>query len=236
LRKLIRRTLVPVLVLLMSAAQTIAQDDVRPEFKMPCEQVLKLGLNEFMDVYGEQTGDESTYGMKQGFAYYVDCKRPANDARARPLSEAQRKQVDRVRDELSKLGNAGWNMVYVASGGGTMWGLASVSAYAGREDFMATFIAAMLLPDKKQPAARRRANQSVAKTRRLLAKWSRTPEIEVYGDESKAEREKYYRGLVKEARDAVAQLELLVRALPDAAAERAAKQMAEELSSLEEMG
>ena len=63
------------LALCLSAATFASQD--QPEFKMPCAEVIKLGLDKFMDVHGEKTNDYSTYGMKQGFGYYVDCKRAA---------------------------------------------------------------------------------------------------------------------------------------------------------------
>jgi hypothetical protein len=223
------------LLLLACAPCALAQNDEEPEFKMPCQEVLKLGLNKFADVYGEKTKDLSTYGMKQALAYYVDCKRPANDRQARRLPEARRQQVDAVRDQLSKLGNAVWDIAYVEAGGGTMYGLASVSAYADREDFMATFISALAASEKPQPAARRRANQSVAKAGRLMARWPRTPKVEVYeGGPSRAEQLKLYRGFVKDAKDAVAQLQIIIGTLPDVAAERAAKRMADEIDAANE--
>jgi hypothetical protein len=218
------------LLLLTFAPCARAQDDA-PEFKMPCAQVLKLGLNKFMEVYGEKTGDESTYGMKQGFAYYVDCKRPFNDTRAGRLVEDRRKHVNAVRDELQKIGNAAWTLAYIEAGGGTMYGLASVSAYADREDFMTTFIAALAVAGKPQPAARRRANASIAETKRLLDQFSRTPELDVYEGDQRTEQLKQHRETVKEAKDAAARLESIIRLLPDVAAEHAARRMAEELEA-----
>jgi hypothetical protein len=87
------------LMLLALAPAARAQDEERPEFKMPCEEVLKLGLDKFMEVYGEKTQDYSTAGQKQGFEYWVNCKRPANDAlAAESLSEEKRKQWSLEKD------------------------------------------------------------------------------------------------------------------------------------------
>jgi hypothetical protein len=208
-----------------------AQDDAGPKFKMPCQQVLRLGLDKFVDVYGKKTNDYSTAGQKMAFSYYVDCKRAENDAHAKPLTEERRKQVDDVRAALTKLGDAAWNMTYVAAGGGTMYALASVGAYAVREDYMATIIAALAKPDRKQPALRRRANASVAKAQALLKRWSRTPKLEFVSKEELADQQKLYQDSIKEARDASTQLQTLINALPDAAAERTAKRMADELAA-----
>src|SRR5215213_8156419 len=122
------------LLLLTLAPAARAQDDERPEFKMPCEQALKLGLDKFMDAYGKQTEDYSTAGQKQGFEYWVNCKRPSNDAlAAQSLSEERRKQVEAAREEFNKFGTALWGLKYLEEGGGTMWGLISVGSYAERE-------------------------------------------------------------------------------------------------------
>lgn len=229
MRKLFRLTLVPLLFLLCVPV-VFAQDDERPAFEMACSDVLKIGLEKFTDVYGEKTKDYSTYGMKQGYAYYVECKRPANDVEARRLGKTKSELVDKVRDELSKAGNAAWDMTYITAGGGTMYGLMSVAAYAAREDFMAAFIKAYA-KDLKQPAARRRANASLAKTKKLLAQWSRMPKLEVYGDESVADKQKNYRDAFKEAQNAATRLQAIIRDLPDSAAERAAKQLAAEVET-----
>jgi hypothetical protein len=230
MRKLTLRLLLP-LLLLAFAAQARAQETEGPQFKMPCPQVLRLGLNKFMDVYGKKTDDYSTYGQKQAFSYYVDCKRPDNDAHANRLSGERRKQVDEAREALSKLGNAAWDMRYVEAGGGTMWGLASVGAYAEREEYMAEIIAALAKSERKQPALRRRANASVRKAQALLKRWSRTPKLEFVGKEELADQQKLYRDSLKEAREASTQLEALINVLPDAAAERTAKRMADELDA-----
>jgi hypothetical protein len=228
MRKLILRIMLP-LLLLTFAPHARAQADEAPEFKMPCTQVLKLGLNKFTNAYGEKTQDYSTYGMKQAFAYYVDCKRPENDARAKRLSEERRRQTDEVREALMKLGNAAWTMRYIAEGGGTMWGLASVGAYAERENYMTTVIAAFAMPEKKQLALRRRAQASVGRAQALLARWSRTPKLEFASPGDVPTQRQAYQESVKEAREASARLQTLIKALPDAAAERTAKRMADEL-------
>lgn len=230
MRKLTTRLMLP-LLLLVFAAEGRAQDDAAagPKFKMPCRQVLQLGQSKFMEVYGEKTSDYSTYGQKEAFAYYVDCKRAANDAQARRLADVERRQANEAREALRKLGNAAWNMRYVEEGGGTMWGLASVGAYAEREDYMATIISALALPDRKQPLLRRRANTSIRRARALLARWTRTPKLEFASPEELKSQRAVYRESLAEARAASAQLQSLINALPDAAAERTAKRMADEL-------
>jgi hypothetical protein len=223
--------LLVLLLLAVCAPCALAQEETGgTEFKMPCSEVLKLGLNDFSNVYVEKTGDSSTYGMKAGFAYYVDCKRPANDALAKHLSPAKQKLADEVREELSKAGDSAWQLAYISAGGGTMYGLLSVGAYAARVDFMAELIKA-LGDEQKQPSARRRAAASDAKAAKLLARWARMPKLEVYGDESLADKRKQYRNTVKEAQRAVASLQALIREMPDAAAELTAKRMAEELDA-----
>lgn len=193
--------------------------------------MVKLGLEKFTDLYGEKTQDYSTYGMKEALGRYAECKRPANDARAASLSEADRKLVNSIRDELQKLGNATWDMAYISAGGGTMYGLASVSAYADREDFMATVISALSQARRSQPAARRRANAQLAKARRLLARWSHVPKMEDYSWDSPQTMRSQYRTSFKEAREAVEKLTLLVRDLPDVAGERVAKRAADEMDA-----
>ena len=226
----IKLRIVLLLTLFAFVPQAFAQNDDQPEFKMACADVLKFGLDKFIDVYGEKTQDYSTYGQKQAYAYYVDCKRPANDARAARLGPSKSKLVDKVREELSKIGNAAWDMTYIAAGGGTMYSLMAVAAYGGREDYMATFIAA-LGNDGPQPVARRRANASLAKAKKHLVAWSRIPKIEVYGDESLADKQKQYRDSLKQAQGAAARLQIMIRDMPDAAAQRAAARLVTELET-----
>lgn len=209
-----------------------AQDD--PQFKLPCPQVLKLGLNKFADLYGEKTKDYSTYGMKQGFSYYVDCRRPDNDKRMLALSEPGRKQVDEVREKLSEIGNASWSNAYIIAGGGTLYGLASVGAYAEREDFIAALIAALIKSETAQPshlpAARHRANLALARARRSLP-GPRAPSLESWTGESRAEMLTRYRSNAKEMRAAFARLQTIVRLLPDKPAELLARQIETEVSA-----
>lgn len=215
------------------AAPVFAQDD-QPEFKMPCPEVLKLGLDKFMEAYGEKTNDYSTLGQKLAFTYYVDdCKRPENDKNALRLSPERRQQIDDVRLRLSQIGNASWSIAYIEAGGGTMYSLASVGAYAVREDVMGTIIADALV-ERKLPAARRRANVFVARTRRNLPS-SKPQALEHWDKDSRADQLKSYREDVALIRSAFSRLEVIIRALPDKAAALVARRMADELdASLEE--
>lgn len=217
------------LLLLALAPAAHAQDDERPEFKMPCEEVLKLGLDKFMDVYGKKSDDYSTAGQKMGFEYWVNCKRPANDAlAAESLSEERRKQVEAAREEFNKFGTALWGLKYLEEGGGTMWGLASVGAYAEREKFMETFIRTLSAPERRSVRARRRVRASLASIRRWLSAADRKPFTEGSEPEQVEQNKKYYEETIKETQDALAKLRDLLNALPDAAAERLATEMASE--------
>jgi hypothetical protein len=228
MRKLILRIAVPIL-LLAFAPLVYAQDDERPEFKMPCQEALKIGLNKFMDVYGEKTEDYSTAGQKQAFEYWVNCKRPANDTLAAGrLSDEKRKQVDSVREEFNKFGMALWGLKYLEEGGGTMWGLVSVGAYAERENFMETLIRTLAMRARRLPRARRNADASLAKIQRWLASDDRQPFTEGSEPEDVAQRKQSYQETIKETQDALTKLRDILSALPDAAAERLAKEMASE--------
>lgn len=217
------------LPLMMSFALGVSHSQGPPEFKMPCPEVVKLGLDKFMDVYGEKTNDYSTYGQKQGFGYYVDCKRAANDERARSLSATQRQLVIVIRDILNDMGNASWGNAYVEAGGGTMYGLASVGAYAVREDVMATVIAAMTRPDSGR--ARRRANLALRRARRALPGVSHCVTLEHWDEASRAEQLKRYRENVIVIRNGFTKIEGIIRHLPDHAADIVAHRLENEISA-----
>jgi hypothetical protein len=219
---------IALVLLLFCVVEVRAQDP--PEFKMPCPQVLRLGLNKFVNEYGEKTGDYSTYGQKQAFIYYVDCRRPENDKLASQLPEARRSQVDAVRSELSKLGDASWSNAYLIAGGGTLYGLASVSAYAEREDFITAFIKELKF-ETPQRAARRSANVSLARVRRSLAGMSGMPDLTDWDEESRPRHAELYRSNINSMKEAVTVLTRLIRILPDRAARQVARKMDGELSA-----
>jgi hypothetical protein len=231
MRILFLRIALPIILLAAAAPGARAQNDpdARPEFKMPCEQALKLGLDKFMDVYGEKTQDYSNFGMKSAFAYWVDCKRPINDALAmKRLSEERRKQVEAAREELNKLGNALWSLRYFESGGGTMWSLASVGAYAERENYMESFIKALAMPERKSLRSRRVANNHLARIERLLGAGARQPFTDGVEASEVAEQKKLYQETMKETRESLAQLKTIISVLPDAAAAHFAAHIAAE--------
>ncbi|HKO63534.1 MAG TPA: hypothetical protein VJV03_20385 [Pyrinomonadaceae bacterium] len=215
------------LALLLSIGTFASQD--QPEFKVPCAEVVKLGLDKFMDVYSEKTQDYSTYGQKQGFSYYVDCKRAANDQRAHNLSSVQREQVGAIRDILQEIGNASWGNAYIEAGGGTLYGLASVGAYAVREDVMASIIARMTMPNDGR--ARRRANLALRRARRALPPAAATVELEHWDEASRADQLNSYRSNVKVIRNGFTKLEGIIRLLPDRAADIAAHRLEGEVSA-----
>jgi hypothetical protein len=223
----LNKFVLPVLMLMLCGFVSRAQD--QPEFKMPCPDVLKLGLDKFVNAYGEKTQDYSTYGQKQAYSYYVDCKRPANDKRAQQLSESRRKQVDAVREALNKFGNASWSNAYILAGGGTMYSLASVSAYAVREDVVATLITAMTSHNDRR--ARRRANAAIRRARRALPDVSKMPVLEYWDETSRPEQIDAYRRNTAKIRKAFTELEAILHLLPDRAADLVAHRMEDELDA-----
>lgn len=235
MRKLVLRLTLP-LLLLAFVPVAHAQDE-RPEFKMPCQEVLKLGLDKFTDVYGKRTQDQSNAGQKAAFEYYVNCKRPANDELAAKLLyaknglgayEAKRGQVEDVREELNKFGEALWTLRYAEEGGGTMWGLIAANAFAAREDFMTTLINTLHTPDRKSPRTRQQIKASLARIQRWLNSPKRKPFAENSDPNDVVENKKLYDQTMKDARDTLAQLRTILQNLPDLAAQRLAAQMAEE--------
>ncbi len=219
------------LLLLALAPAAQAQDDEKPEFKMPCEQALKLGLDKFMDAYGKQTEDYSTVGQRQGFEYWVECKRPANDAlAARLLSEARRRQVEAARGEFNKYGTAIWELKYMEAGGGTMWSLISTGAYAEREKFMETFIRTLAAPAQRSPSARSSVNTSLATIQRWLSAPDRKPFTEGSEPERVERNKKDYAMTIEVTQAILARLRDLLKELPDEAAARLAEKMATETS------
>ncbi|MDT4954340.1 MAG: hypothetical protein QOJ02_2478 [Acidobacteriota bacterium] len=236
MRKLILRITLP-LLLLAFFVPAYAQDVERPEFKMSCREVLKLGLEKFTQVYGEKMQDYSNAGQKAAFEYYVKCKRPANDEFAsKSLSaiyrigvyEAKRLQIDDTREELNKFGAALWTLRYAEEGGGTMWGVIAANAYADREDFMETFIKTLAASERHLPRSRRLVNASLARIQRWLSSPKRKPYAENSDPNDVVESKKLYLETMKEAQDALAQLRTMLHDLPDVAAERLAARMASE--------
>lgn len=213
-------------VLILALCGVVSAQD-QPEFKMPCPDVLTLGLEKFVNAYGEKTQDFSTYGMKQAYGYYVDCKRPANDLSARQLPELRRKQADAVREALKEIGNGSWANAYILAGGGTMYSLASVSAYAVREEVMSALIRAMT--SRGDGRARRRANAATGRARRLLPDASRMPVLEYWDEASRPEQITAYRANVGNIRKAFNELEAIIQLLPDRAADLVAHRMEDEL-------
>jgi hypothetical protein len=235
MRKLILRIILPVL-LLAFVPYARAQDE-RPEFKMSCQEVLRLGLEKFTEIYGEKTQDYSTAGQKAAFEYYVNCKRPANDALAAKILsaayrigayEAKRQQIDDTREALNKFGAALWTLRYAEEGGGTMWGLVAANAYADREDFMETLIKSLAGPDKKSTLARQRVSASLARIQRWLSARNRKPFTENKDQNDVVSDKKLYQETMKDAKDSLAQLRNILGDLPDLAAERLAARMVSE--------
>jgi hypothetical protein len=139
-----------------------------------------------------------------------------------------RGQIDDVRDGLNRYGAALWTLRYAEEGGGTMWGLIGVGAYAGREDFMETFIKTLAASGRKSPLARRRVAASLARIQRWLTSDKRKPFTENSDPNDVVSDKKLYQDTMKEAQGALTGLRSILNDLPDTAADRLAARMAEE--------
>lgn len=223
------RIALQILLLLTLTRGAYAQDDEKAGFSMPCDEVVKLGLEKFTKAYGDRTQDFSTAGQKQAFEYYVNCKRPADDALAgKLLTQEKLKEINSVRDVLNKYGEAVWTLRYAEEGGGTMWGLVAANAYADREDFMETLINSFAAPARRSLRARHRVSFSLARIQRWLSSPKRKPFTETSDPNDVVSNKKLYQDTMKEAQDALTQLRSILGTLPDTAAERLAARMAEE--------
>ena len=188
-------------------------------------------MEKFTDVYGEKTQDYSTAGQKDAYGYYVNCKRPANDALASDLTEEKRAQVGAVRQEFNKFGGALWDLRYSEEGGGTMWGVVSVSSFAAREDFLESFIKTLAAPGRRSMRARRSVTSSLARIQRWLSSGDRKPFTEASERDEVADKVKYYRESMQATKNALSKLREILRTLPDVAGERLATAMAAEAKS-----
>ena len=65
-----------------------AQD--RPRFRLPCAQVVRMGLDRYVARYTAAMHDNSTAGNIQTCDAYALCRRSVNDAQAGALSATRR--------------------------------------------------------------------------------------------------------------------------------------------------
>lgn len=196
-------------------------------FSMPQAQVVRLGEDKFMEVYSSRTKDYSTQGQMRGYDFYTRCKQADNDRRAANLNSKRRHQIALVRDALEQLGNSCWSMTEIEAGGGTMWRLASSSAYASREDAMGKLVDALQNP-RRSKSLRRKTRVTMNKMQNELTMFRRA-EIESNGVQSKTEAQKSFRVSFKAAQAATSKLKTLLAQLPDGAAQVVAQRAFDEV-------
>jgi hypothetical protein len=110
-----------------------------------------------------------------------------------------------------------------------MYSLASVGAYAVREDVIATLITAITSQNDRR--ARRRANAAIRRARRSLPDVSQMPVLEYWDETSRPEQIEAYRSNTGKIRKAFTELEAIIRLLPDGAADLVAHRMEDELDA-----
>lgn len=196
-------------------------------FSMPRAQVRRLGLEKFMEVYSK--GHSSTVGQMQGYGFYTRSRRADNNQSAQGLTLNRRRQVNALRDALAQLGDAAWDMTETKNGGGTMYGVLASSAYATREDAIATLIAALRQP-QRSGAARLQVRSLFANTKRTLAHL-KNMRVEADGSNLNADAQRDFNSSWNKAQAATTRLQQLVAGLPDNAARTVARRAFNELNN-----
>lgn len=194
-----------------------AQDP--PRLKMPCAQVVRLGLDKFQERFSAVTHDDSTAGMIAACDQYYECWRRVNDANARALPARRQQQVRQIRQALDALAETGFDYTDIASGGGTLWRINAATETAAREDVLGALIADLRWLPSPSRAARRRAETNLAAARKSLTSLAHPHSPD---PERPASLSAYPRSYAA-SRAALARLTALVRALPDAPARRVAR-------------
>lgn len=204
-------------------------------FSMPRQQVLKLGIDKFEDVYTTRTHDASTLGMKRGYAYYAACRHADNELHARHLRASQCQQLQALHDALSDTTNAVYDLVASRAGGGTMYGLSANGANATHEDAIGKLIETLAYPSSKHPALRRRANALLAQTRATIGGLA-TPPASDESTSNGAVDKRLYAHTYAEAQRALSRVRVSAAKLPDTAAWHLARHLNQEVKAAVEMG
>lgn len=217
----LRFTLTVIGLLLSLVPLTQAQD--KPPFHLPCDQVLRMGLDKYVAHYTAANHDDSTAGNIQACDSYARCRRSANDAQSRALSPMRRDQVAQTRRTLDALADACDVYTYLSAGGGTMWSQMAAGEHAVREDFLATLIAALRWPASRSFAARRQADAALRAARQSFNSL-RVPRTEGAAMMDPSYLSEYRTHTYPAAQAAFARLQTLIMSLPDASARRGARE------------
>lgn len=182
-----------------------------------------MGLDKYVARYMAATHDDSTAGNIQACDSYAQCRRSANNARARALFPVRRDQVAQVRRTLDILADACDLYTYLSAGGGTMWSQMAAGEHAVREDFLAALIADLRRPASRSSTARRQAEAALRAARQSFHSL-RVPRAEGAATMDASYLSQYRTHTYPAAQVAFARLQTLIASLPDASARRTAQE------------
>ena len=214
------------LFLLLSAVPR-AQAQSQP--RLPCDRVVRMGLDRYFALYTAATHDESTAGSVRACDSYARCRRHVSDAQARALSVRRRGQIAQARMSLDTLAQACGEFTFLSGDTGTMLIQFAASAHASREDLLAALIADLRRPAPPSPSARRQAADALQKARRSLDAL-RSPHPDAASATDRSGLNQYESRSYPAALAAFARLQGLVKSLPDVPARRLARAAQQELA------
>lgn len=202
-----------------------AQAQARSDFSLSCSQMIDLGLDGFIALYMKKAGAPSEADLDAAYYRYYQCKRPQNDARARRISTVTLRRIAALRTLLGNLEEANLDRGSLVSGGGTIFGHTAAREVAAREEKLGGVLDDMGRP-AANPSARTQCNAVLSHARAALKKLARPPRpdplvLKLVGLTPSGFKQEYARDYAK-MRRAFGQLLLLLRTLPDGAANRAA--------------
>ncbi len=183
-----------------------------------------MGLEKFQQRFSEVTHDESTAGMIAASDQYYRCRRQVNDAQARTLPTARQRQIRDIRRAFDALGGTVFDYTDIAAGGGTMWRITAAYDTAAREDALGGLIADLRRPVSRSRTARRQAETALAAARSSFTSLAHpeAPSPGLSGPDALT----VYKSSYAASRAALARLTASIRALPDRAARRLARETA----------
>lgn len=229
-----------VVALLLSAAAAVARvqadpPEPKPETVIPRAQALKMGGGAYIEAYTEKTKNQTTAGYVQASGVYKRWKDADNASRAARLPAAARARIKTIGAALDELNQIGFWHAYRSSGGGTMYSMMAAFEQVERADFVGELTGVMArLPTKRDPAARRRADATLADARKKLAARAKAPSSEFLPLDADARKE--YDKEHAEAAEALERIKALLPALPDTAARKVAERAREELTAYDDAG
>src|SRR5258708_24520999 len=195
---------------------------------LSCQQILKMGLDRFVEVYEKKHPSGATYVTRKAFGIYTDCKEKENDARIGSIPQQTRDLVTGLKQSLADLEVSALNMERALSGGGTIYADLAAGQAAGRADHCGKLIGMLSKPAQPDAAARAKAAKAMRRAETIA------PKLEAHknGFDTKFQWSQYNRGLEK-WKTALAQMGRLLARMPDEAAGATAEVVEETVKDLE---